>query len=558
MKSFLSRAVAVVLLALFGAAESLAVDFRVTDFGAVGDGVTLTTAALQRALDACAGSGGRVVVPPGTYLTGTLWLGDETELHLEKGAVLLGSPDLADYNKADAYPQNFGSRSEGWSACHLLVALEKRQVAVTGEGAIDGNARAFMDDYPVWYGGDHGWRDGVIHPRDRANAVRPGPELSFVECRGVRIEGVTLRDMACWTCLLHGCDDVAIRNVTVRTDRRYANTDAFDIDSCRNVTAVGCDIETGDDAFAVRGAVSRLRNRDRACENILISNNVCRVSANGVRVGVGSGEVRNMRVTDLSIDGAHNGIIVQSSFSPKESLTVRDLVFERIAIRGAGTGLCVTGGTTGSTSALERVVFRDVTIAETACPVSVTGCGRTRPRDIRFENVWLKDVRLPPVVRAADDVTFVACDGERCETVPCAAYDRAAFPEATSAVEAPAGDFSALRAWLDRAKPADEAEAARRIDEFLQGYYGEARFHIRQYLTELYAHEANRIKRLSDIGSDDPFRAPRLPRDFRSRAAWLWKKALDAATIVDAAEPAFARHVKASTPVRLEEAGEKK
>lgn len=547
MSMFFSRAVAFVLLAFFGTAETFAVDFRVSDFGAVGDGKTLTTAALQRALDACAGTGGRVVVPPGKYLTGTLWLGDATELHLEKGAVLLGSPDLSDYNAPDAYAQNFGSKGEGWSACHLLVALEKRNVALTGEGAIDGNARAFMADYPVWYGGDRGWRDGVIHPRDRANAVRPGPELAFVECRGVRIEGVTLRDMACWTCLLHGCDDVTIRGVTVRTDRRYANTDAFDIDSCRNVTVTGCDIETGDDAFAVRGAVLRLKNRNRACENILISNNVCRVSANGVRVGVGGGEVRNVRVTDLSIEGAHDGIIVQSSFSPKESLTVRDLVFERIAIRGAGTGIRVTGGTPGSTSVLERVTFRDVTIVGTPHPISVTGCGKTRPRSIRFENVRLKDVRFPHVVRDADEVSFVSCDGERREALPRASYDRIAFPEAEAA-PAPAGDFGALRAWLDCKKPADEAAAHRRVDEFLLGYYGTARFHIRQYLNELYAHETNRLKRFSDVGSDDPFLAPRLPRDFCARAALLWKKALDAATIVDAAEPAFARHVKASAP----------
>ena len=90
--------------------------YDVRTFGAKGDGEAKDTAALQCALDECAKTGGKVVVPAGTYWIGSIYLGDNTELRLDEGATLLGSPDLSDYNEPDAYPQNWGSVREGWSA----------------------------------------------------------------------------------------------------------------------------------------------------------------------------------------------------------------------------------------------------------------------------------------------------------------------------------------------------------------------------------------------------------------------------------------------------------
>ena len=192
--------------------------YDVRAFGAKGDGVAKDTAAVQRALDACAGTGGRVVVPPGTYLIGSVFLGDATELHLEKGATLLGSPDLADYNDPDAYPQNFGSKNEGWSAKHLILAIEKRGVSITGRGAIDGNGRAFFADKPE-FRGKVCWRDGGINAKDRKHQGRPGQEIVFIECRDVSVRDVTFRDMSCWSCFFHGCENVAVGDGTIRDVR---------------------------------------------------------------------------------------------------------------------------------------------------------------------------------------------------------------------------------------------------------------------------------------------------------------------------------------------------
>lgn len=110
----------------------------------------VTTASLQAAIDRVSKSGGgRVEVPSGTWAIGTVWLRSGVELHLPEGAVLKGSANLDDYNAEDAYPQNFCFGSEGWSARHLIIALEVRNVAITGKGAIDGFDIDSCDDVVV-------------------------------------------------------------------------------------------------------------------------------------------------------------------------------------------------------------------------------------------------------------------------------------------------------------------------------------------------------------------------------------------------------------------------
>ena len=119
-------------------------DFSVLSYGADASGKQLSTAAVQAAMDACAAAGGgRVVMPAGTYLCGTLWLKSGVELHLAHGAVLQASGNIDDYNEADAYPQNFCYAAEEWVGRHLLIAHECENVAVTGTGVIDGAAQAY-------------------------------------------------------------------------------------------------------------------------------------------------------------------------------------------------------------------------------------------------------------------------------------------------------------------------------------------------------------------------------------------------------------------------------
>ena len=398
-------------------------DYNVMAFGAKGDGKTLDTAAIQAALDACAKTGGTVMVPKGTYLTGTLVMGSETTLFLEKDAVLLGSPNLSDYAADDVYPGSHGSVKEGWSAKHLIVAFNARNVTLAGFGTISGNGAAFMGENVG--ASVIGWRKGRCYGKGRkADCNRPGQQIVFVGCENVRIEGVTFRDMNCWTCLIHGCVDVMIRNVIVRNNILYCNTDGFDIDSSRNVLITGCDIETGDDAFAIRGDNGKNLYDgapSRICENIEISNCVCTVQATGVRIGVGGGEIRNVTVRDIDIKSAGTGLFVQNCYGwrQQKGVDISNLKFSDIRIRDAGRAIAVAANGIHSKARLENISFERID-AEAFSPIEVFGGGETKPDNISFRNVKFRMTPLPPnlsyprsnpvIVECAGKVTFENCD----------------------------------------------------------------------------------------------------------------------------------------------------
>ncbi len=229
-----------------------------------------STKAIQAALDACgAAGGGTVVVPAGTFVTGTIWLRSHVELHLQHGAVLLASPDLDDYNKEDAYPQNWGCGEEEWNASHLILAIEAEDVAITGSGTIDGNGKVFFTapkPYDPFI-----WRDGLALARDQER-LRPGQTIVFCESHNIRLRDFAIRDATCWCIFLHGCEDVSINGLKINNTSYAANTDGIDIDCSRNVTVSDCIIDTGDDAITLRGSPGKLKDKTRVCENIVVSN----------------------------------------------------------------------------------------------------------------------------------------------------------------------------------------------------------------------------------------------------------------------------------------------
>ena len=133
-------------------------EYNILEYGAVPGGNKINTKAVQAAVDTCAeNGGGRVLVPAGTFLTGTIFLKDNVELHLAAGAVLKGSPDLADYNADDCIPQNRVFAAEQVTGGHLIIAAEVRNVSITGPGTIDGNVSAFLDGFSSqrYICGDH-------------------------------------------------------------------------------------------------------------------------------------------------------------------------------------------------------------------------------------------------------------------------------------------------------------------------------------------------------------------------------------------------------------------
>ncbi len=239
--------------------------FDVKQFGAAGDGKALDTAAIRKAVDACADAGGgRVYLPPGTYLSGTVILKSNVTLYLEPGATLLGSTDLDDYDPR-----------------HLVYARGARNVGIAGRGRIDGQGEAFWeppagapDAAKPWYERERFWHK----PK-----ARPGRMVCFVQCRDVHIRDVRFENSPGWTIHLLACDSCLVHRVTIRNPLYGPNTDGIDIDACRDVTVSNCIISTSDDAIVLKNT-----NTDglaRQSRNIAVTNCILTTICNGFKMG---------------------------------------------------------------------------------------------------------------------------------------------------------------------------------------------------------------------------------------------------------------------------------
>ena len=286
---------------------------NVRDFGAAGDGRTSDTKAIQRAIDA----GGEVFFPPGVYKCGTLYLRSHGGLHLETGAVLISGGDEEKWNDPHFCPQNRTSELEKNNGRHLIAAYQCEDVFIRG-GVIDGN-------YPLWLN-----EMNPDNPFFKLN-MRNGQLLFFCECREVRIQDCTLRNGSYWHCFLHGCERITISGLHIYGDPRVLCNDGIDLDCCRFATVSDCMIRTGDDAIAIRGNSKALGGELRPTEHIIVSNCVLSsVFADGIRLGVGNGVIRDCMFSNIDIHDSGKGIELTSSYGGENGVDMERICFENI------------------------------------------------------------------------------------------------------------------------------------------------------------------------------------------------------------------------------------
>lgn len=303
--------------------------YNILDFGAVSDGKTVNSAAVQSAIDSCSSAGGgAVIVPAGIFKIGTIWLKSRVELHLERGAVLLASENLEDYNADDAYPQNFSFPPEEWNFKHLILAIEVSQVSITGDGVIDGNCSAFFAEPVHW--SDYQWRDGLALSKDK-KLLRPGQLISFIECNNIRIENITVRNSTCWVCHFYGCEYVTTKGIKIFNPPNAANTDGIDIDASRFVTVSDCIIDTGDDAIAIRSCPHRLKNKNMTCEYVTVNNCVLSSSSAVFRVGVGTDCIKHIKISNIVCKRGGTCIYMEPNHSSTSHTPLEDITFSNIS-----------------------------------------------------------------------------------------------------------------------------------------------------------------------------------------------------------------------------------
>jgi hypothetical protein len=326
-RRFVSFRLAMLLLIPM-AASAAGEECNVLKYGAVGDGKTKNTEAINKAIRACAQrGGGTVVVPPGDYLSGPIWLASNITLRLEQGTVLRGSPDLNDY------PQE----TEPWSGSErgrpgLISVKNAKNVAITGRGTVDGNALAFLRTDQV-LGLDYGLKKLTRQGEDFMSAKfgtqngpfgttdRPGEMIRVRDCENVLLSGVTIQNSPLWTVYISNSKYVDVLGVTIQSpasDRRTPNDDGIDIRNCRYVHIADTNIWEGDDCIALFGV-----------EDLTVTNCTLSSRSAAIRVGFDGGEIRNGVFSNLVIHTSNRGINV----NVRGGGVIENLLFDNIVIQ---------------------------------------------------------------------------------------------------------------------------------------------------------------------------------------------------------------------------------
>ncbi len=395
-KNFLCPALALVGFAAWAAGTNTPpvppaarLEFNVREFGATGDGLTKDTAALQKALDACATAGGTVLVPDGVYLTGSLVLGANTTLRLASGANLTGSPDIADYPLVRVRWE--GEFAQGHRA--LLSAENSDHVTITGAGTITGP------------------------PSELSRLRNPrGPALiEIAEANHVLLENFSTHYQGLWSLHLIFCQNLTARNLTLRSSN--VNGDGMDVDSCSDVLIEHCDINAGDDAISLKsGRGQAAANLARPTQDVVIRN--CKLSSSQfAAVGIGSemsGGIRRVRLENCTLSGHQNAIFFKSRDGRGgfiEDVTGENLVINQsptfVAINLLNKGIQASDPVPGEVNQwalLQNITFKNIEVNQVAQLIAAANIPEQKPaRNLVFANLTgtcRKGITLANVVDA--------------------------------------------------------------------------------------------------------------------------------------------------------------
>jgi len=312
------------------------------------------TNVFDRAIEECSkANGGKVIVPPGKYLTGPIRLKSNINLHLEEGATILFSDNFDDYLPIKSRWE--GVECFGYSPC--LYGQDLKNVSITGKGIIDGNGCAWGNEFKKRR--QHGQTTPVSERDKEFEKLNKGidtsdcggggigsfffrpPLIQLNNCSNVLLDGFTVGNSPFWNTHLLYCKDVTVENVTFQNpDGRY-NGDGIDIDSCSGVNIADCIFDVNDDAICLKSGNGKDGLRvNRPCENVTVRN--CKVlrAHGGVVIGSEtSGGIRNVKISDCQFQGTERGIRIKSRRG--RAGTIENLEFENIDMNDVGCPIVI-------------------------------------------------------------------------------------------------------------------------------------------------------------------------------------------------------------------------
>ena len=385
-------------------------EYLITDYGARDDGQTVCTPSIQQAIDAChRAGGGRVTVPAGEFITGTIILKSHVELHLQQGARLTGSLDTADY-RVDGQRRG------------MLFAYREKNITLSGEGEIYGRGSSFhrtgrahlgqdFDRSVTRQGADYLPADPVPADGPIAYDFRPGMLVVILQCEQVAIKDLTFRDSPEWTFRIADCDDVAVTGISIHNNLMIPNSDGIHCTTSRNVRISGCDIRAGDDAIIVTGFGTQVGvsgdisekldyttreygNKTGYAENVTVTSCILQSRSAGIRVGYGVNPIRNCVFSNLVIYDSNRGLGVFS----RDDGSIRDILFSDIIIKNRlHSGHWWGNGEPIHVSAIRQdpdipagpvknIRFRNI-IAESESGIVLYGTEESPLKNVRLEDV---------------------------------------------------------------------------------------------------------------------------------------------------------------------------
>lgn len=322
------------------------VEISICNYGGVGDGIALNTEAFNKAIDALsAKGGGKLIVPAGIWFTGPIVLKSNINLHLNKGAVILFSPDFSLYPLVKTNFEGLDTRR-----CQSPISgVNLTNVAITGEGSINGSGQAWrplkkakvteakwkevvksggiLKDPGYWFP-----TAGALKGESMSDMNVPRKEMtdsqwnevkdfmrpvmiSLIECKNVKLQGVLFENSPSWNIHPLMCENLIIDGIFARNPAYAQNGDGLDVESCKNVLVVNSTFDVGDDGICIKsGKDAEGRKRGRAAENIIVDN--CKVFQGHGGFVVGSemsGGVRNISVSNCEFLGTDVGLRFKSN-----------------------------------------------------------------------------------------------------------------------------------------------------------------------------------------------------------------------------------------------------
>ncbi|MDD4969049.1 MAG: glycosyl hydrolase family 28 protein [Paludibacter sp.] len=302
--------------------------YDILAFGAISDGKTLNSKAIQAAIDKCAQSGGgTVVIPKGEFLSGALFLKPGVNLELQEGAMLKGSTDIKDYPKATT---RIEGHFEPWPAA-LLNGDKVDHLHITGPGILDGNGQPFWQEFYR--------RRNLDHKTTNLNVERP--RLTFIQnSKNVQISGITFKNSGFWNLHVYRCQQVVVDNcrflAPYELEGPAPSTDGIDVDSSQDITITNSYFAVGDDDIALKGSKGPFAMDDKdspAVERIHISN--CTFKAGGGIVTAGS-EATIVRDVDIQHCTTTKPTVLRLKLRPDTPQQYENIRLNDITVEGSG------------------------------------------------------------------------------------------------------------------------------------------------------------------------------------------------------------------------------